>query len=641
MRNIEELRNYFLGKDPQLKETLADNSLRLIGIPGREFVLKAELYKRLKILTDALQAEQEARIAEDEKLQGNIDAEARIRSEADNLLAGDIDSLDRTVDAILDWANTSDFVYVNDLENRLLNYYTKAQVDALLEIIPRFSIEIVEELPTQDISTTTIYMLAKEDGSGNDYYDEYIYVDNQWELIGSTQVDLTNYYTKGEADALFAEDSEIKFVEGMLQLVNDKTSSVIGGTFTATTDDLANSYTAASPNFSSIKFQVLKDEMILVSGKGGDTANTRLWAFYDDNGDIIAKADADEILDDIELQTPADGYLIMNFTDTTTYPYSIVSTRYKTMEEVDTEMKGKVSKSGDTMTGALVNTSSITIGSRKQNSSTGSHSAVIGTLNEASGVRSVAEGQGTSATASNAHAEGNGTLASDGNAHAEGYQTTASGYNSHAEGASTTASGTAAHAEGYSSTASGAYSHAEGLGTTASGPVSHAEGDYGEASGQSSHIEGEATIANRAYQHVQGKFNIQDDGGSIYSDLGNYAHIVGNGTATNARSNAHTLDWSGNAWFAGDVYVGSTSGKNKDAGSKKLATEDVFTGTDGVADGTKGLVPAPTAADDGKFLCADGTWQQGGGGTTITYGTTDLTPGVSPLAEGTFYFVYS
>jgi hypothetical protein len=39
------------------------------------------------------------------------------------------------------------------------------------------------------------------------------------------------------------------------------------------------------------------------------------------------------------------------------------------------------------------------------------------------------------------------------------------------------------------------------------------------------------------------------------------------------RSNAHTLDWDGNAWFAGDVYVGSTSGSNKDEGSKKLATE--------------------------------------------------------------------
>lgn len=66
-----------------------------------------------------------------------------------------------------------------------------------------------------------------------------------------------------------------------------------------------------------------------------------------------------------------------------------------------------------------------------------------------------------------------------------------------------------------------------------------------------------------------------------------------------------------------------------------------FTGTDGVSDGTSGLVPAPTTADDGKFLCADGTWAEAGGAASnITYGNTDLTPGVSPLAEGSFYFYY-
>ena len=30
-------------------------------------------------------------------------------------------------------------------------------------------------------------------------------------------------------------------------------------------------------------------------------------------------------------------------------------------------------------------------------------------------------------------------------------------------------------------------------------------------------------------------------------------HIVGNGTSDGYRHNAHTLDWSGNAWYAGTV----------------------------------------------------------------------------------------
>ena len=71
-----------------------------------------------------------------------------------------------------------------------------------------------------------------------------------------------------------------------------------------------------------------------------------------------------------------------------------------------------------------------------------------------------------------------------------------------------------------------------------------------------------------------------------------YAHIVGNGTSNKNRSNAHTLDWEGNAWFAGDVYINSTSGINKDEGSKKLATEEYI----------DIRVPAWTDADEGKIL---------------------------------------
>ena len=121
-----------------------------------------------------------------------------------------------------------------------------------------------------------------------------------------------------------------------------------------------------------------------------------------------------------------------------------------------------------------------------------------------------------------------------------------------------------AWAEGRKTTASGNYSHAEGGGTTASGTVSHAEGDSTTASGTTSHAEGWGTIAQGNNQHVQGKFNITDT---------TSAHIVGNGSPSK-RSNAHTIDWHGNAWFAGDVYTGSTSGTNKDEGSKVLATKE-------------------------------------------------------------------
>ena len=84
---------------------------------------------------------------------------------------------------------------VNDLENYYLksDTYTQAQVNDLISAITTMSLEVVQTLPTQDISTTTIYLVPKQTPGQSDAYDEYIYVNNNWEHIGSTEVDLTNY----------------------------------------------------------------------------------------------------------------------------------------------------------------------------------------------------------------------------------------------------------------------------------------------------------------------------------------------------------------------------------------------------------------------------------------------------------------
>ena len=112
----------------------------------------------------------------------------------------------------------------------------------------------------------------------------------------------------------------------------------------------------------------------------------------------------------------------------------------------------------------------------------------------------------------------------------------------------------------------GMYAHAEGVSTTASGYYSHAEGIHAIASGEASHAEGGGTIASKQYQHVQGKYNIED------TTTNGYAHIVGNGSTPDSRSNAHTLDWNGNAWYKGDVKIGGTS--YDDSAAKTLATID-------------------------------------------------------------------
>lgn len=68
------------------------------------------------------------------------------------------------------------------------------------------------------------------------------------------------------------------------------------------------------------------------------------------------------------------------------------------------------------------------------------------------------------------------------------------------------------------------------------------------ASGDYSHAQGQGTIATGDVQHVEGKFNIEDTENQ-------YSHIIGNGEDADNRSNAHTVDWNGNAWYAGTATV--------------------------------------------------------------------------------------
>ena len=149
---------------------------------------------------------------------------------------------------------------------------------------------------------------------------------------------------------------------------------------------------------------------------------------------------------------------------------------------------------------------------------------------------------------------------------AVGYGVEASGVASHAEGNGNTASAVSSHAEGDFTIASGNASHAEGGITTASGNYSHAEGNGTTASGDSSHAEGYNTIASGQYQHVQGKYNINDA-------TNKYAHIVGNGTSNNARSNAYTLDWEGNGWYLGKLSQDGTPTEDKDLITKKYLND--------------------------------------------------------------------
>lgn len=76
------------------------------------------------------------------------------------------------------------------------SYYTKAQADAAIAAAvgavtqTTVNYSIVSSLPTVNIDPSTVYMIKD---SGNNYYDQWMYINNSWAHLGTTEVDMSEY----------------------------------------------------------------------------------------------------------------------------------------------------------------------------------------------------------------------------------------------------------------------------------------------------------------------------------------------------------------------------------------------------------------------------------------------------------------
>lgn len=93
-----------------------------------------------------------------------------------------------------------------------IDYFTEEEIQEIksniLDQVNQFSVLVVEELPNDNIDEHTIYFVPKTKTEQNDVYDEFIYINNGWEHIGTTEVDLSSYYKKDEID------TKLEAVEG-------------------------------------------------------------------------------------------------------------------------------------------------------------------------------------------------------------------------------------------------------------------------------------------------------------------------------------------------------------------------------------------------------------------------------------------
>lgn len=108
--------------------------------------------------------------------------------------------------------DVSEFITIS--VDNLVNYYRKSetynqeQINSLIGSITTINFKIVDSLPGTG-ENNLIYLVPSNKQEENNVKDEYIWVDGSWELIGSTKIDLSNYYTKDEVNSTFALKTEL------------------------------------------------------------------------------------------------------------------------------------------------------------------------------------------------------------------------------------------------------------------------------------------------------------------------------------------------------------------------------------------------------------------------------------------------
>lgn len=100
---------------------------------------------------------------------------------------------------------------VDDLETAIDDVYTKTETDSAITTAigkaNHLKREIVQILPdAADANEQTIYMVSIADGTTNQKYEEFMLINGEFEKIGDSAVDLTNYPTTTDVDKKIADN---------------------------------------------------------------------------------------------------------------------------------------------------------------------------------------------------------------------------------------------------------------------------------------------------------------------------------------------------------------------------------------------------------------------------------------------------
>lgn len=88
--------------------------------------------------------------------------------------------------------------------NDITDTYMTKQEGASIKSSIKF--KIVASLPTENIQEDIIYLIKSKESSDTNNYEEYIYVDNKWEELGSETLQVDPKITEEQITALWSSD---------------------------------------------------------------------------------------------------------------------------------------------------------------------------------------------------------------------------------------------------------------------------------------------------------------------------------------------------------------------------------------------------------------------------------------------------
>ena len=118
--------------------------------------------------------------------------------------------------------------FITKTVNNLTNYYlknetyTQEEVNQLIGKIKTAHFEVAESLPETG-EENVIYLVPKQQPEFDDVYCEYVWINNAYELIGTTAIDLSNYLSKDELGVAYINsliDAKIGNIDTVLQQID-------------------------------------------------------------------------------------------------------------------------------------------------------------------------------------------------------------------------------------------------------------------------------------------------------------------------------------------------------------------------------------------------------------------------------------